>query len=146
VHDPSLAIRGVAMDNTGIPVVNINGLTANMRPQGPQAAEFWSDSVPLKSGDNAILIEASNSAHVQSKVAFTVQYTPIKVAPVNPKALDKADIISLLVGSVPGERVAAIIRDRGIKFNPTPDDLKEIRAAGGSDELIEAIQQAAPPK
>ena len=26
------------------------------------------------------------------------------------------------------------------------DDLNEIRAAGGSDELIQAIQQAAPPK
>ena len=115
----------------------------NMRPQNTQAAEFWSDPLPLKPGNNPIQITASNSAHVEAKVAFTVHYTP-KAAPVNPKALDKAEIISLLVGAVPASRVAGIVQERGIKFNPTPDDLNEIRAAGGTDELIQAIQQAAP--
>ena len=80
---------------------------------------------------------------MEAKVAFTVHYTP-KAAPVNPKALDKAEIISLLVGAVPAPRIAGIVQERGIKFNPTPDDLNEIRAAGGTDELIQAIQQAAP--
>ena len=140
-----LVIRGVAMDSAGIPVVSINGSPANMRPQNTQAAEFWSDPLALQAGDNPIQIVATNSAHVESKVAFNVHYAP-KAAPVNPKALDKANIISLLVGAVPPERVAGLIKERGIKFTPTPDDLNEIRAAGADDELIQAIQQAAPPK
>ena len=145
MNESTLVIRGVAMDSTGIPVVSINGTPANMRPQNPQAAEFWSDPLPLQTGNNPILITATNSAHVEAKVAFTVHYAP-KAAPVNPKALDKAEIISLLQGAVPASRVAGIVQERGIKFTPTADDLNEIRAAGGSDELIQAIQQAAPPK
>jgi hypothetical protein len=67
-----------------------------------------------------------------------------RTAPVNSKALDQADIISLLAGAVPASRVAQIVKDRGIKFVPTADDLNVIRSAGGTDELIEAIQKAAP--
>jgi hypothetical protein len=145
MSESTLVIRGVAMDSTGIPVVSINGTPANMRPQNPQAAGFWSDPLPLHTGNNPILITATNSAHVEAKVAFTVNYAP-KAAPVNPKALDKAEIISLLQGAVPASRVAGIVQERGIKFIPTADDLNEIRAAGGSDELIQAIQQAASPK
>jgi hypothetical protein len=145
VSESSLVIRGVAMDNTGIPVVSINGSSANMRPQNPQAAEFWSDPLPLQAGANPIQIAAINSAHVEAKVAFTVHYTP-KAAPVNPRGLDKAEIISLLQGAVPASRVVEIVKDRGIKFNPTADDLNDIRGVGGSEELIQAIQQAAPPK
>ncbi|MDR3674468.1 MAG: hypothetical protein P4N24_03185 [Acidobacteriota bacterium] len=145
LSESPLVIRGVAMDSTGMPIVKINGLPANMRPQNSQAAEFWSDPLPLKPGANPILITASNSAHVETNVAFTVRYTP-KAAPVNQRGLDKAEIISLLQGAVPASRVAEIVKERGIKFAPTADDLNDIRAAGGSDELIEAIQQAAPPK
>jgi len=145
LNESPLVIRGVAMDSTGIPMVRINGSLANMRPQNNQAAEFWSDPLPLQPGANPIQITASNSAQVEAKVTFTVHYTP-KGAPVNPRALDKTEIISLLQGAVPASRVAEIIQQRGIKFSPTPDDLSEIRAAGGSEELIQSIQQAAPPK
>lgn len=130
------------MDTTGMPVVSVNGQPASMRPQSPQAAEFWSDPMPLQPGANPVQVVASNSAHVQATMAFTVHYTP-KIAPVNPQALDKAEIISLLEGSVPAARVAEIIKQRGVKFTPTADDLNEIRAAGGSDEVIRAIQQEA---
>jgi hypothetical protein len=144
-QESPLVVRGVAMDSAGIPLVSINGTPANMRPQNNQAAEFWSDPLPLQPGPNPIRITATNSAHVETKVAFIVQYAP-KAAPVNPRALAKSDIISLLVGAVPVSRVVEIVKDRGIKFKPTADDLNEIRAAGGSDELIQALQDAAPPK
>jgi hypothetical protein len=53
----------------------------------------------------------------------------------------------LLQGGVSIERLVEIVKDRGVKFSPTADDLKDIRAEGGNDELIGAIQQAAaPPK
>ncbi len=142
-QESPLVIRGVAMDSTGMPAVSINGAPANMRPQNAQAAEFWSDPLPLQPGANSIQITASNSAHTEAKLAFTVHYTP-KVAAVNPKALDKAEIIALLVGAVSPSRVADIVKERGVKFTPTADDVKEIRAAGGSDELIQAVQGAAP--
>jgi len=142
-NQASLVVRGIATDSTGFPIVKINGVTANMRPQNTQTAEFWTDPMPMKPGDNPFQISASNSAHVETTVAFKVHYTP-EAAPVNPRALDKADIISLLAGAVPSPRVAEIVKERGIKFSPTADDLNEIRAAGGTDELIQAIQKAAP--
>jgi len=145
LSESPLVIRGVAMDSTGIPVVSINGSPANMRLQNTQAAEFWSDPLPLKSGNNPIQISASNPARVGTSLAFTIHYTP-KAAPVNPKALDKAAIISLLQGAVPASRVLEIVKENGVKFVPTTDDLNDIRAAGGSDELIQAVQEAATPK
>jgi hypothetical protein len=141
-EESTVVIRGVAMDSTGIPVVTVNGSPANMRPQTTQAAEFWSDPLPLQAGNNRIQIVASNSAHVEAKLDLTVHYKP-KTAPVNPRALGKEEIISLLQGGVPVLRVAELVRDRGIKFTPTPGDLNDLRAAGGSEDLIQAIQQAA---
>ena len=61
----------------------------------------------------------------------------------NPRALDRQEIIGLLQGGVPSARIVDLIKERGIKFSPSADDLNAIRAAGGTDDLIEAIQQAA---
>jgi hypothetical protein len=142
-QESTVVIRGVAMDSTGIPVVMINGSPANMRPQTSQAAEFWSDPLPLQVGDNRIQIVASNSVHVETKLDLSVHYKP-KVAPVNPRALRQQEIVGLLQGGIPPARVADLVKERGIKFAPSADDLNAIRAAGGTDDLIEAIQQAAP--
>jgi hypothetical protein len=144
-NESPLVIRGVATDSAGILVVTINGSAANMRPQNQQAAEFWSDPVPLAPGGNRIEITATSTAHAEAKLVFSVHYTP-KAAPPNPRALDKDDIISLLRGGVPPLRVAEIIRERGIRFAPTDDDLKNFRAAGGNEELIQVVQKAAAPK
>jgi len=138
-----LVIRGAVMDSSGIPVVTINGLPANMRPQSNQAAEFWSDPLPLQPGDNRFQISAADAARAETHLIVLVHYTP-KAAPVNPRALDKQEILALLHGGVPATRVAELIQERGVKFRPTADDLNVIRAEGGSDELIQAIQQAAP--
>lgn len=142
-QETPLVIRGVAMDSLGIPVVSINGSPANMRPQNNQAAEFWSDPLSLKVGTNPIRIVASNSAHIQETLDLTVSYKP-KAAPVNPRALDLTEIVGLLQGGVPPERIAGLIKERGVKFSPTADDVTAIRNAGGTDDLIQAIQQAAP--
>ena len=140
--ESTVVIRGAAMDSTGIPVVMINGSPANMRPKSSQAAEFWSDPLPLQQGNNTIQIVASNSAHVDANLNLIVHYMP-KAAPVNPRALDRQEIVSLLQGGVPAERITDLIKQRGIKFSPSSDDLSAIRAAGGTDDLIAAIQQAA---
>ena len=62
---------------------------------------------------------------------------------VNPKALSKPDILDLLRNSVPSPRVTTLVKERGIKFTPTANDLKEIVEAGGDEELVEALKQAA---
>lgn len=143
LNESTVVVRGVAMDSTGIPVVSINGQPANMRPQTTQAAEFWSDPLPLQVGSNAIRIVALNSAHLEANVSVTVNYKP-KAAPVNPRALDRVEIVSLLQGGVPPERIADLVKQRGVKFSPSPDDVNALRAAGGTDDLIHVIQQAAP--
>jgi hypothetical protein len=143
LNESTVTLRGVAMDSTGIPVVRINGSPVNMRPQTSQAAEFWSDPLPLQVGDNRIHIVASNSARIETKLDLTVHYKP-KTASVNPRALDRQEIVSLLQGGVPPERVVALVKERGVKFSPNADDLSAVRAAGGTDELIEVIQQSAP--
>jgi hypothetical protein len=141
-NEPSLTIRGVAMDDSGLPTIAINGTPAALRPKGENAAEFWSDPITLKSGDNPFDIVATSPAKATAHFQFVAHFTP-KAAPVNPRALGKEEIISLLQGDVPASRVAELVRDRGIKFTPAPADLNDIRAAGGSEELIQTIQQAA---
>jgi hypothetical protein len=137
-----MVIRGAVMDASGIPVVMINGAPANMRPQSSQAAEFWSDPLPLQPGNNRFQVSASNAAHAETHFDVLVHYTP-KAAPPNPRALDKQEIVALLHGGVSSARIVELVKERGIKFRPTADDLNVIRAEGGSDELIEAIQKAA---
>ena len=144
--EPTVVIRGVAMDSTGIPVVSINGAPANMRSQTTQAAEFWSDPLRLQEGNNPIRIVASNAAHVEAHVALTVHYQPKPKAPtVNPRALGLLEIEGLLQGGVSQAHIVDLIRDRGIKFSPTPENLNALRADGATDELLDAIRQAAPP-
>ena len=150
VTSSPLIIRGVVMDASGIPVVTVNGKSVTMRPTSAQAAQFTSDPLALQPGENRFEVSAINSAHGQAKVAFVAHLTPSSpkappAEPTNSKGLGKAEILSLLQGDVPSARVAELVKERGIKFVPTPDDLKEIRGAGGGDDLIDAINQAPAP-
>jgi hypothetical protein len=142
-QDPTIVVRGVALDSSGIPVVKINGMAANMRPQTAQAVEFWSDPLTLQLGTNTIRIVADNSARLEGKVVLTINYKP-KSPSSNSKGLEKSEIVSLLQGGVPPARVADLIRQRGLRFSPTASDLNEIRSAGGTDDLIQAIRQSTP--
>jgi hypothetical protein len=148
VSSSPLIIRGVVMDASGMPVVTINGRSVTMRPTSAQAAQFMSDPFVLQPGENRFEVSAINSARGQAKVAFVARLTTLspKARPAetnNSKGLGKAEILSLLQGEVPSARVADLVKERGIKFVPAQDDLKEIRGAGGSDDLIDAINQAA---
>jgi len=145
---PTLKIRGVAMDSTGFPIVSINGSPANMKPENAQAAAFWTDPLNLHDGENKFEIVAANRAQAQARLNFTVHYTPpapplAAAAAPNPKALDKQDILDLLKNFVPSPRVADLVRQYGLKFSPSADDLNDIHNAGGTDELVSAIQESA---
>ena len=148
VTSSPLVIRGVVMDTSGIPVVTVNGLSVTIRPTSAQAAQFRSDPINLQPGENRFEVVAVNNTHGQSKVAFIAHFAPSQpkpqpAEPGNSKGLGKAEIVSLLKGDVPSERVADLVKERGIKFSPTPDDLNEIRSAGAGNDLIDAINRAA---
>jgi hypothetical protein len=59
------------------------------------------------------------------------------------RGLSKQQILALLAGRVPSPRIAEIVRDRGVSFQPTESDLNDIRGAGGDEVLIKLIQQVA---
>ena len=145
-----LTIRGVVMDASGIPIVTVNGKSVTLRPTSSSAAQFRSDPVDLQPGENRFEVSAINNSHGQTKVTFVAHFTaspPITppASLINSRGLGKAEIISLLKGDVPSARVAELVKERGINFGPTPDDLKAFREAGGDDDLIDAINQKSSP-
>ncbi len=158
VAGPTLTVRGIATDASSLPIVTINGLPANMKPRSAQVVEFWSDPVKLTPGHNVFEIMAANSAKLKSSFRFVAQHAPPPPqppptaapapAPAKPqppaiaKGLTKAEILDLLNNYVSSARVAALVRERGIKFQPKPADLDEITAAGGAEDLLEAVKTA----
>ena len=60
------------------------------------------------------------------------------------KKLAKQDVIDLLTGDVPSADVAKVAREAGISFQVTASVEKEIRDAGGTDDLIRALRTLAP--
>ena len=137
------------MGSGGLPMVTINGSPANMKPRSTQAVEFWSDPLALKPGENWIEIIATNAAQAEAKVRFSAHYSPppapisLPAPPPNPKALSKTEILDLLTNYVPSARVTELVKQRGVKFSPNDDDLRQIRDAGGGDDLVEALREAA---
>lgn len=61
------------------------------------------------------------------------------------KPLSKIEVVNLLQGEVPPDRVAQIVRKRGIGFQVTPEIEKELRGAGATPELQETLRELAPP-
>ena len=148
VYKSPLIIRGVVMDSAGLPVVAVNGVSAALRPKNSQAAEFTSDAIVLQPGDNRIEITATSTAHIEAKVVLLAHFTPPAApvqqpsSPANSKSLGKADILRLLTGDVPSARVTSLVKERGIRFTPNDEDIDEFRAAGGADDLINALKQS----
>ncbi len=52
------------------------------------------------------------------------------------------DVLDMLQGEVPAERVAALVKEKGVSFPLTNAAEKRIRAAGGDDSLLLAIARA----
>ena len=58
------------------------------------------------------------------------------------KPLNQVQIFALLAGQVTSHRVAMLVKERGIDFEPQQDYLDEVRLGGGDDELITALKSA----
>ena len=76
----------------------------------------------------ACLCGAAGAARAQSKPA---------------KPLGKSQIIDLLKSEVASRRVAELVDERGIDFEPTAGDLRELREAGADEALIKSLRAAA---
>jgi len=60
------------------------------------------------------------------------------------KHLTKGEIVALLKGAVPPERVADLVREKGIDFEMTPGNESDLRGAGATDELLNILRGLAP--
>jgi Flp pilus assembly protein TadD len=58
------------------------------------------------------------------------------------KALNQVQILALLAGGVPGQRVAMLVNTRGIDFDVKDDYLQQVRQAGGDGGIIMALKNA----
>jgi len=56
----------------------------------------------------------------------------------------ETDIVKLLKGFVPPDRVASLAKDRGINFQVTPDAERLLREAGANDNLVATLKQLVP--
>jgi hypothetical protein len=56
------------------------------------------------------------------------------------KPVNQVQVFTMLVDQVPSPRVAMLVQERGIDFEPTEDYLQETRLAGGEEELINALR------
>jgi len=61
-----------------------------------------------------------------------------------PKPLTKDEVVKLLGGNVPAKRVEALVRERGIDFQITPETESDLRKAGATDKLLAALHDLAP--
>ncbi len=60
----------------------------------------------------------------------------------NPKPLNSDQVLGLVTGEVARERAAALIKRRGIDFNPTDEYLETLRIAGADETLLAAVRAA----
>jgi hypothetical protein len=59
-----------------------------------------------------------------------------------PKPLDKVQVLALLAGGVPSQRVAHLVGQRGIDFEPSDDYLEILQGAGAEEVLVKALRSA----
>src|SRR5271157_4558389 len=58
------------------------------------------------------------------------------------KPLNQVQVFALLAGGVTSPRVAMLVKERGIDFEPQQDYLDDVRLGGGGDDLITALKSA----
>jgi Flp pilus assembly protein TadD len=62
--------------------------------------------------------------------------------PAQKKPLDQIQVLALLAGGVPSPRVAMLVNERGINFEPNEDYLTTLKNAGAEDVLLGALRVA----
>lgn len=149
VTEPVLVLRGVATDPKGVLFVTVNDRQAELRSVGDiRTVEFSLKGLQLQEGLNRLTVVATNVDHQNTQLIGTLWLRAKAPAAATPstapaqKPLTKAQILELLRGYVPSSRVATLVEERGVDFEPADDYFREVRAAGGEEALIEALRKA----
>jgi hypothetical protein len=85
--------------------------------------------------------QASNVDAALADLPATVATAPSQ--PTTGRGIGKQEILSLLAGGAPSERIAKLVVARGLSFQPTDSDLNDILRAGGDEVLIKIIRAVA---
>jgi hypothetical protein len=65
----------------------------------------------------------------------------LALRPAPPKPLTKEQVLQLVAGHVPSERVTALVKQHGIDFPVNEQYLDTLRLAGANDALIAALRE-----
>ncbi len=149
VLDSPLNLQGAALDPSGVSSVTVNGREAEIRSSGDpgdrKAVMFTARNLALQQGLNRVRIEATNNLGAKSSIGVLF-FLRSKPKPLARRPLSQVQVIELLKGGVPSGRVAALVNERGIDFQPTGEFLEALREAGGDEELANSLKSAKQPK
>ncbi len=149
VLDSPLNLQGAALDASGVSSVTVNGQEAEIRSSDnsgdTKAVMFFARNLPLREGLNRVRIEATNRLGVKASVG-ALFFLRSKPKPLAKRPLSQAQVLDLLKGGVPNGRVAALVNERGIDFQPTGEFLEALREAGGDEDLANSLKSAKQPK
>src|ERR1019366_1037554 len=94
-----------------------------------------------QSGNNRILKSLALVLALTAVFAFAPSFGMAQNAG---RKLSVQDIVNLLTGDVPSDEVAKEARKAGISFQVTSAVVKQIKDAGGTDDLIQELRDLAP--
>ena len=78
-YDPTLHVRGIASQASGIVSVSVNGQTAFFKPLAPQTVEFDLRDLPLSSGMSAVVVVATGTDKSVGQMTFKVTRPEVRV-------------------------------------------------------------------
>jgi hypothetical protein len=78
-YDPTLHLRGIASQASGIASVSVNGQSAFFKPLAPQTVEFDLRDLPLSSGTSAVVVVATATDKSVSQMTFKVSRSEVRV-------------------------------------------------------------------
>jgi Flp pilus assembly protein TadD len=122
-------------------------------PANPAKASPTVAASPPPGGPNgatlAVLPADSRQTGLPSLAPQTVSLAPQDdpTGSVN-TPLTRVQVMGLVSGGVSSQRVAALVSERGISFQPSPEFVTDLKSVGATDELLNALaaakSQAAP--
>ena len=149
VTDSPLNLQGAALDPKGVSSVTVNGQEAEISSSGEsgdrKAVMFTARNLTLQEGLNRVRIEATNREGGKSRLGVSL-WMRSKPKPLGRRPLSQVQVLELLKGGVPNGRVAALVRERGIDFQPTGEFIEALREAGGDEALEDSLKSAKQPR
>jgi hypothetical protein len=159
ITQPTLALRGTAIDPLGVFAVTVDDEPAELRASGDiRAMEFSAEGVKLHPGLNQVTVVATNIEKQSAQLTVLLWLRAQSAAPAEKqvttpaaasagasaaqKALDQDQILELLRNDVASERVADLVNERGIDFEPSDDYFESLRKVGAQEVLIQSLRKA----